>query len=88
MIGIKSVRMEFLADANIVVGQSHFIKTVEDLYEAVTTTAPQAKFGSAFNEKFRACLTRSRASGHGHTQCPSAGLWRYVCARSLGCLSH
>jgi len=59
MIEIKSVRMEFPADANIIVGQSHFIKTVEDLYEAVTTTAPQAKFGLAFNESSGACLTRS-----------------------------
>jgi hypothetical protein len=58
MIEIKSVRMEFPADANIIVGQSHFIKTVEDLYEAVATTAPQAKFGLAFNESSGACLTR------------------------------
>ena len=59
MIDIKSVRMEFPADANIIVGQSHFIKTVEDLYEAVATTAPHAKFGVAFNESSGACLTRS-----------------------------
>jgi adenosine/AMP kinase len=58
MFEIKSVRMEFPADANIIVGQSHFIKTVEDLYEAVATTAPQAKFGLAFNESSGACLTR------------------------------
>jgi adenosine/AMP kinase len=58
MIDIKSVRMEFPADANIIVGQSHFIKTVEDLYEAVATTAPHAKFGVAFNESSGACLTR------------------------------
>jgi adenosine/AMP kinase len=59
MIEIKSVRMEFPAEANIIIGQSHFIKTVEDLYEAVATTAPQAKFGLAFNESSGACLTRS-----------------------------
>jgi len=59
MLEIKSVRMEFPADANIIVGQSHFIKTVEDLYEAIATTAPQAKFGLAFNESSGACLTRS-----------------------------
>jgi uncharacterized protein len=59
MLELKAVRMEFPADANIIVGQSHFIKTVEDLYEAVKTTAPQAKFGLAFNESSGACLTRS-----------------------------
>jgi len=58
MIEIKSARMEVLAGANIIVVQAHFIKTVEDLYEAVTTTVPQAKFGLAFNESSGACLTR------------------------------
>jgi adenosine/AMP kinase len=58
MIDIKSVRMDFPADANIIVGQAHFIKTVEDLYEVIATTAPQAKFGLAFNESSGACLTR------------------------------
>jgi len=59
MLEMKAVRMEFPADANIIVGQSHFIKTVEDLYEAIKTTVPQAKFGLAFNESSGACLTRS-----------------------------
>jgi len=59
LLEMKAVRMEFPADANIVIGQSHFIKTVEDLYEAVKTTVPQAKFGLAFNESSGACLTRS-----------------------------
>jgi uncharacterized protein len=59
MLEMKSVRMEFPADANIIVGQAHFIKTVEDLYEAVATTVPQARFGLAFNESSGACLTRS-----------------------------
>jgi len=59
MFELKAVRLEFPADANIIIGQSHFIKTVEDLYEAVATTVPQAKFGLAFNEASGACLTRS-----------------------------
>jgi len=62
MLEIKAVAMEFPADANIVVGQSHFIKTVEDLYEAMSTTAPQAKFGLAFNESSGACLTRAEGN--------------------------
>ena len=62
MLEIKSVRMEFPADANIIVGQSHFIKTVEDIYEAVVGTVPQAKFGLAFNESSGACLTRSEGN--------------------------
>ncbi len=62
MLEIKAVRMEFPADSNIIVGQSHFIQTVEDLYEAVATTVPQAKFGLAFNESSGACLTRSEGN--------------------------
>ena len=59
MLEIKAIGLEFPADANIIVGQSHFIKTVEDIYEAVCTTVPQAKFGLAFNESSGACLTRA-----------------------------
>jgi adenosine/AMP kinase len=54
--------MALPADANIIVGQSHFIKTVEDLYEAVVTTVPQARFGVAFNESSGPCLTRSEGN--------------------------
>jgi Adenosine specific kinase len=45
-------------NANILVGQSHFIKTVEDIYEAIVNTVPNMKFGIAFNEVSGACLTR------------------------------
>lgn len=62
MMEMQAVRMEVPADTNIIVGQSHFIKTVEDLYEAVATTAPQAKFGLAFNESSGACLTRAEGN--------------------------
>jgi uncharacterized protein len=62
MLEMQTVRMEVPDDVNIIVGQSHFIKTVEDLYEAVATTTPQAKFGLAFNESSGACLTRSEGN--------------------------
>jgi adenosine/AMP kinase len=62
MLEMQAVRMEIPPEANIIVGQSHFIKTVEDLYEAVTATVPQAKFGLAFNESSGACLTRSEGN--------------------------
>jgi uncharacterized protein len=59
MLAFESVRLEFPSDTNIILGQTHFIKTVEDLYEAVVTTVPQAKFGLAFNEASGPCLTRA-----------------------------
>jgi adenosine/AMP kinase len=55
---LKTIRLEIPENANIIVGQSHFIKTVEDLYEAIVNTVPQMKFGIAFNEASGACLTR------------------------------
>jgi len=62
MLEFESVRMQFPADANLILGQSHFIKTVEDLYEAVVGTVPQAKFGLAFNESSGPCLIRSEGN--------------------------
>jgi hypothetical protein len=55
---LKSVRLEIPESGNIIVGHSHFIKTVEDLYEAIVNTVPQMKFGIAFNEASGACLIR------------------------------
>ena len=55
---LKLVPLEIPEGVNLVLGQSHFIKTVEDVYEAMVTTAPQSKFGVAFNEASGPCLTR------------------------------
>ncbi len=46
----KNVRMETPEGANIIIGQTHFIKTVEDLYEVMAGTVPDARFGIAFCE--------------------------------------
>jgi adenosine/AMP kinase len=62
MIELESVRMRSPEDTNIIVGQTHFIKTAEDMYEAVVNTVPQAKFGLAFNESSGPCLTRSEGN--------------------------
>ena len=55
---LRAITLEIPQDGNIVVGHSHFIKTVEDLYEAIVNTVPQMKFGIAFNEASGPCLTR------------------------------
>jgi len=59
---LSAVRMELPDGSNIIVGQSHFIKTVEDLYEAIVGTVPGAKFGLAFNEASGPCLVRSEGN--------------------------
>jgi len=55
---IKSAAIRLPDGANVVVGQSHFIKTVEDIAEIVVTTVPQGKYGLAFNESSGPCLIR------------------------------
>ncbi len=54
----KVVRIEVPEGTNIILGQSHFIKSVEDLHEAVVGAVPNAKFGIAFNESSGPCLVR------------------------------
>ena len=62
---LKSVRLEIPEGGNIVVGQTHFIKSVEDIYEAIVNTVPQMKFGVAFNEASGPCLTRVEGNDDG-----------------------
>ena len=59
---IKTVKMEIPGEANIIMGQSHFIKTAEDLYEIVVNSVPQAKFGIAFCEASGPCLIRAEGN--------------------------
>jgi len=55
---IKVIPVVKPEDMNFILGQSHFIKTVEDLHEAIVTTAPQMKFGIAFCESSGLALVR------------------------------
>jgi adenosine/AMP kinase len=55
---LKTVKIEKPVDLNFILGQSHFIKTVEDLYEAVVQTVPGMKFGIGFCESSGPALVR------------------------------
>ena len=55
---LKTIKISKPADANIIVGQAHFIKTIEDVYEALVQAVPGIKFGLAFNEASGPCLVR------------------------------
>ncbi|KAF2957423.1 adenosine monophosphate-protein transferase [Thermotoga sp. Ku-13t] len=57
-MNIEVVQVNIPEGANVILGHSHFIKTVEDLYEIVVTTNPNMKFGLAFNEASGPCLVR------------------------------
>lgn len=54
----KVVRIEKPEDMNFILGQSHFIKSVEDIHEAIVSTAPHMKFGLAFCESSGPALVR------------------------------
>ncbi|MCP4632111.1 MAG: hypothetical protein GY855_04230 [candidate division Zixibacteria bacterium] len=56
---LKVVDVDIPKDANIILGMSHFIKTVEDIYEIVISSVPNAKFGVAFCEASGVRLIRS-----------------------------
>lgn len=62
---LKLVPLEMPENGNLILGQTHFIKTVEDVYEAIVNTVPQMKFGVAFNEASGPCLTRVDGNDEG-----------------------
>ena len=57
-----TVQLKFPENCNIVVGQSHFIKTVEDIAEIMANAVPGIKFGLAFNEASEPCLVRTEGT--------------------------
>jgi adenosine/AMP kinase len=56
---LTTVTIQKPEEMNFILGQSHFIKTVEDIHEAIVTTLPGARFGLAFCEASGKCLVRS-----------------------------
>lgn len=64
-MNIFSVTIEKPESTNFILGQAHFIKTVEDLHEAIVTTAPHVKFGIAFCESSGPALVRRSGNDEG-----------------------
>jgi adenosine/AMP kinase len=71
------VKVEIPEGCNIILGQTHFIKTAEDLYEIIACTVPQAKFGIAFTEASGPCLIRVEGNDEGLIA---------ACAKTLGAI--
>lgn len=61
-IGVKAVPLSWQEGANIIVGQTHFIKTVEDLAEIMNSSVPGIRYGLAFCEASGPCLVRSEGN--------------------------
>ncbi|MCS7182390.1 MAG: adenosine-specific kinase [Thermoanaerobaculum sp.] len=62
---ILTVKVEKPAEINFILGQAHFIKTVEDIHEAIVSTAPHLKFGIAFCESSGPALIRRSGNDEG-----------------------
>jgi hypothetical protein len=65
---IKTVKIENPENLNMILGQSHFIKTVEDLHEALVNTVPGIEFGLAFSEASGPCLIRKSGTNEELTE--------------------
>lgn len=57
-VSLSAVPIETPDDVNVIIGQSHFVKTVEDLHEAMAGAGPHVRFGIAFLEASGPCLVR------------------------------
>jgi hypothetical protein len=60
-----TVKIEVPKDCNVILGMAHFIKTVEDLYEALVNAVPSVKFGVGFCESSGPCLVRCEGNDEG-----------------------
>ncbi len=76
---IESVQLVFPENANIILGQSHFIKTVEDLHEAMVNTNPRALFGIGFSEASGACEIRTSGTSPMLIDCAAQNLLALGC---------
>ncbi len=65
---LKLVQIQNPKELNLIIGQTHFIKSVEDLHEALVTSVPGIKFGLAFNEASGPCLVRRSGTDDDLTQ--------------------
>ena len=59
---LRTVRLDTPKDCNVILGQTHFIKSVEDIYEALAESAPGIRFGLAFCESSGECLIRAEGN--------------------------
>jgi adenosine/AMP kinase len=59
---IETVKLKWSEGCNVIIGQAHFIKTVEDLAEILVSAVPNIKYGLAFNEASGPCLVRTEGT--------------------------
>ncbi len=80
---IEQIPIMFPEGANIILGQTHFIKSVEDLHEVMATSTPSAKFGLAFSEASGPCLVRYSGNDAALAKQAAENLMRLGCGHTF-----
>ena len=80
---LKAVKIETPKDCNVILGMAHFIKTVEDLYEALKNAVPNIKFGIGFCESSGPCLVRCEGNDEELNSLASRAAFELACGHSF-----
>lgn len=83
MLELKTVKIETPKDCNVILGMAHFIKTVEDLYEALINAVPNIKFGIGFCESSGPCLVRCEGNDEELRQLAAKKAYEIACGHSF-----
>jgi len=83
MLEFKTVEIEVSKDCNVILGAAHFIKTVEDLYEALVNAVPNIKFGIGFCESSGPCLVRHEGNDEELRQLAAEKAYEIACGHSF-----
>ncbi len=83
MLEFKTVKIEVPEGCSVILGMAHFIKTVEDLYEALVNAVPNVKFGIGFCESSGSCLIRHEGSDDGLRQLAADKAYELACGHSF-----
>ena len=82
-MAIERVSLEIPADANVILGHAHFIKTAEDLYETVVNSVPGIRFGVAFSEASGPRLVRSEGNDDGLREAAEREIMKIGCGHTF-----
>ena len=80
---IKTVKIEPPKDCNTILGMAHFIKTAEDLYEALVNSVPNIQFGVGFCESSGPCLVRQEGNDPELRRLATAKAFEIACGHSF-----
>jgi len=83
VLEFKKIRIEVPANCNTIIGMAHFIKTVEDLYEALINAVPNIKFGIGFCESSGPCLVRHEGNDEELRKLAAEKAFELACGHSF-----